>query len=223
LHQACSGHTLDFGTLIAFARSPRRWIGLASWHSLALTTGSVGDRGVWMRCNAITESAADHHPGVAPDRGRRASSSQAIGSIARLTAHSHHLAHQGWLSDRAGRALFGPAADEIWQCELAASRQNDLIGRDHLTDHRVVKRLVSLVDAGPVSGDWKRIQRAAKLDETYRFHDLRVSFCTNLVAAGVEAPRLMNLARHSPMRRIAGHLNEWTIRCLTMPTKMNRR
>jgi integrase len=43
---------------------------------------------------------------------------------------------------------------------------------------------------------WERLQEWAKITEPYRFHDLRVSFCTNLVAAGTEAPTLMKLARH---------------------------
>jgi integrase len=43
---------------------------------------------------------------------------------------------------------------------------------------------------------WDRIQKWAKVGTPFRFHDLRVSFCTNLVAAGVEAPTLMKLARH---------------------------
>ena len=43
---------------------------------------------------------------------------------------------------------------------------------------------------------WKRLQTFAGVEEQYRFHDLRVSFCTNLVASGVEAPQLKQLARH---------------------------
>ena len=43
---------------------------------------------------------------------------------------------------------------------------------------------------------WDRLQKLVGIDDHYRFHDLRVSFCTNLVAAGVEAPQLMKLARH---------------------------
>ena len=43
---------------------------------------------------------------------------------------------------------------------------------------------------------WNRFQRIAGVDDQYRFHDLRVSFCTNLVAGGTEAPQLKKLARH---------------------------
>jgi len=43
---------------------------------------------------------------------------------------------------------------------------------------------------------WKRLQKLAGIEEQFRFHDLRVSFCTNLVATGVEAPQLKQLARH---------------------------
>ena len=43
---------------------------------------------------------------------------------------------------------------------------------------------------------WKRLQSIAEIEGLYRFHDLRVSFCTNLVASGVEAPQLKELARH---------------------------
>lgn len=47
-----------------------------------------------------------------------------------------------------------------------------------------------------VLSTWLRFQELAGIEEHYRFHDLRVSFCTNLVAAGVEAPQLKSLARH---------------------------
>jgi integrase len=43
---------------------------------------------------------------------------------------------------------------------------------------------------------WTRLQAWAGLKRPYRFHDLRVSFCTNLVASGTQAPTLMKLARH---------------------------
>ena len=43
---------------------------------------------------------------------------------------------------------------------------------------------------------WKKLQELAEITELFRFHDLRVSFCTNLVASGVEAPQLKKLARH---------------------------
>jgi integrase len=42
----------------------------------------------------------------------------------------------------------------------------------------------------------EKINKEFRWSRPYRFHDLRVSFCTNLVAAGVEAPTLMKLARH---------------------------
>lgn len=47
-----------------------------------------------------------------------------------------------------------------------------------------------------LSVTWERMEAWAKVAEPYRFHDLRVSFCTNLVAAGVQAATLMKLARH---------------------------
>jgi integrase len=50
-----------------------------------------------------------------------------------------------------------------------------------------------------IRAEWERIQKAAKIMDPYRFHDLRVSFCTNLVAVGVEAATLMTLARHKSL------------------------
>ena len=47
-----------------------------------------------------------------------------------------------------------------------------------------------------VHATWQRIQQWANIAAPFRFHDLRVSFCTNLVAAGVQTPILMKLARH---------------------------
>lgn len=47
-----------------------------------------------------------------------------------------------------------------------------------------------------IVGAWQRLQAQAEIEQRFRFHDLRVSFCTNLVAAGVEAPQLKQLARH---------------------------
>jgi len=46
---------------------------------------------------------------------------------------------------------------------------------------------------------WDRLQAWAKVTDPFRFHDLRVSFCTNLVAAGIEAATLMKLARHKSL------------------------
>lgn len=43
---------------------------------------------------------------------------------------------------------------------------------------------------------WTKLQKWAGIERPYRFHDMRVSFCTNLVAAGIEAPTLMKLSRH---------------------------
>lgn len=50
-----------------------------------------------------------------------------------------------------------------------------------------------------IFNEWLRIQKAAgiAIEDHYRLHDLRVSFCTNHVAAGTSAPQLMKLARHS--------------------------
>jgi len=47
-----------------------------------------------------------------------------------------------------------------------------------------------------LSATWTRIQKWAGIERPYRFHDLRVSYCTNLVAAGTEAATLQKLARH---------------------------
>jgi integrase len=52
---------------------------------------------------------------------------------------------------------------------------------------------------------WGSIQKWAKIAEPYRFHDLRVSFCTNLVAAGIEAATLMKLARHRSLATTMKH------------------
>ena len=47
-----------------------------------------------------------------------------------------------------------------------------------------------------IHATWDRLQEWAGIKELYRFHDTRVSFCTNLVATGTEAATLMTLARH---------------------------
>jgi integrase len=50
-----------------------------------------------------------------------------------------------------------------------------------------------------ISVTWERLQTWAQVADPYRFHDLRVSFCTNLVASGTEAATLMKLARHKSL------------------------
>jgi integrase len=74
--------------------------------------------------------------------------------------------------------------------------------------------------ARTVAVTWERLQKWAKIREPFRFHDMRVSFCTNLVAAGVQAPVLMKLARHkslaTTMKYYRGKTEEADRRALEM-------
>ena len=60
-----------------------------------------------------------------------------------------------------------------------------------------------------LASTWKKIQEDAEM-EPYRFHELRVSFCTNLVAAGVAAPQLKKLARHRSIETTMKYYREKT-------------
>jgi integrase len=99
-----------------------------------------------------------------------------------------------------------------WECvpmrtELVDRLQALMAASEAVADNALV--FPHRCHTSTVHKTWYRLQKWAGIERLYRFHDLRVSFCTNLVAAGVEAPTLMKLARH---RSIATTMKHYRVR-----------
>lgn len=95
---------------------------------------------------------------------------------------------------KAGRIDYVPMAKTLEDRLKAWMNTNTA---DAIRDNRLV--FPHLCHPRTLSATWEQLQKWAGIADPFRFHDMRVSFCTNLVAAGTEAATLKKLARHTSL------------------------